>query len=50
MRLPSKIGLLLLAIWLVLMGLAAFVPAISGLGMLLSILAIVAGVFVFLDR
>jgi hypothetical protein len=47
MRLPSKIGMLLLSIWL---GLAAFVPAISGLGVLLSVLAIVAGVFIFLDR
>ena len=46
----KNIGMLLLAIWLILMGLAAFVPAIGGLGVVLSILAIVAGVFILIGR
>jgi len=46
----KNIGMLLLAIWLILMGLAAFIPAIGGLGMVLSILAIAAGVFILIGR
>jgi hypothetical protein len=42
--------MLLLAIWLILTGLVAFIPAISGLGVVLSILAIAAGVFILLGR
>ena len=49
-NLTKNIGMLLLAIWLILTGLAAFIPAISGLGIVLSILAIVAGIFILLDR
>jgi hypothetical protein len=50
MKITKNIGFLLLAIWLILSGLAAFVPAIGGLGIILSILAIAAGVFVLLGR
>lgn len=50
MNFTKNIGMLLLAIWLILMGLAAFIPAISGLGVVLSILAIAAGVFIILGR
>jgi hypothetical protein len=39
-----------LGIWLVVTGLAAFVPAIHGLGLLLSILAIAAGVLILFGR
>ncbi len=39
----KSIGSLLLAIWLILTGLAHFVPAIAGLAVVLAILAIVAG-------
>jgi fatty acid desaturase len=46
----KNIGMLLLAIWLILMGLAAFVPAIGGLGVVLSILAIAAGIFILIGR
>jgi hypothetical protein len=46
----KKIGLLLLSIWLILMGLALFIPAISDLDQVLSILAIAAGVLILLDR
>lgn len=50
MKLTKNIGLLLLSIWLILTGLVAFVPAIAGLDMILSILAIAAGVFILLGR
>lgn len=50
MKLTKNIGFLLLGIWLILSGLGAFVPAISGLGTILAILAIAAGVFILLGR
>lgn len=49
-KLAKSIGMLLLAIWLILTGLAAYIPAISGLGIVLPILAIAAGIFILLDR
>ena len=50
MRFTRNIGMLLLGIWLVLTGLAAFVPAIAGLGTILAILALVAGIFILIGR
>lgn len=50
MKITRNIGFLLLAIWLILTGLVAFVPAIAGLGVILSLLAIAAGVFILLAR
>lgn len=50
MNFTKNIGMLLLGIWLILMGLAAFVPAISGLGTILAVLAIAAGVFILIGR
>ncbi len=50
MALTSNLGMLLLAIWLILTGLAAFIPAISGLGVILAIIAIAAGVLILLGR
>ena len=50
MNFTKNIGMLLLAIWLILMGLAAFVPAIGGLGVILAILAIAAGIFILIGR
>ena len=44
----KNIGMLLLAIWLILMGLAAFIPGMPSI--LLSLLAIVAGVFILLGK
>jgi hypothetical protein len=44
----SNIGFILLAAWLILSGLSAFVPL--NLGKLLSVLAIVAGVFILLGK
>lgn len=50
MRFTKNIGFLLLSIWLILTGLVAFVPSVAGLGVILSLLAIAAGVFILLGR
>ena len=50
MQITRNIGMLLLAVWLILTGLAAFIPALAGLGVVLAILAIVAGIFILLQR
>ena len=52
MKLTKNIGMLLLGIWLVLSGLIPLLhPSFSGLGTLMAILAIAAGVFILLgDR
>ena len=42
--------MLLLAIWLIVSGLGAFIPALGDLGVILAILAIAAGVFILLGR
>jgi hypothetical protein len=49
-RITKNIGMLLLAIFLIAYGLVALIPALSGLGMVLAILAIAAGVFILLNR
>ena len=46
----KNIGFLLLAIWLILTGLATFISALGALGPILAILAIVAGVFIIIGR
>jgi hypothetical protein len=48
--LTKSIGMLLLGIWLILMGLSLFIPAIGNLNQILSVLAIAAGVFILLDK
>ncbi len=50
MRLTKNLGMLLLSIWLIAWGLSALVPALGGLGVILAILAIAAGVFILLGR
>jgi hypothetical protein len=50
MKITRNIGFLLLGIWLILMGLAEFVPAIKGLATILPILAIAAGIFILINR
>jgi hypothetical protein len=50
MKLTKNLGMLLLGIWLIAWGLVALIPALSGLGPILAILAIAAGVLVLLDR
>jgi hypothetical protein len=49
-RFTKNIGMLLLAIWLIAWGLFALIPALSGLGLILAILAIAAGIFILLNR
>ena len=49
-KLTKNIGMLLLAIWLIAYGLVALIPALSGLGMVLAVLAIAAGIFILLNR
>ena len=49
MRFNGNIGFLLLAIWLILTGLSSFV-SMGGLGVILALLAIAAGVFILMSR
>jgi len=49
MRFTRNIGMLLLAVFLILYGLVALL-GIGGLGVVLAILAIAAGVFILLGR
>ena len=51
MRLTNSLGMLLLGIWLILNGLLPLLHiSFSGLGTLMAILAIAAGVFILLER
>ncbi len=50
MKQPNKIFILLLAIWLIALVLAAIIPILSGLGVIIAILVIAASVFIFLGR
>jgi hypothetical protein len=52
MRLPRKIGVLLLGIWLIATGVLGLVPSLNlaGSGNILALLAIAAGALVILDR
>jgi hypothetical protein len=50
MRVTRNPGILLLALWLILTGLVYFVPTLSGLGVLLAILAILAGLLLLIGR
>ena len=49
MRFTNNIGFLLLAIWLILTGLSAFI-SMGGLAVILAILAIAAGIFILIGR
>jgi hypothetical protein len=42
--------MLLLSVWLIATGLAAFIPAVRGLGPLPSVLAIAAGILLLLAK
>ena len=51
MKLPNSLGMLLLGIWLILTGLIPLLSlGFSGLGTLMAILAIAAGVLIVLKR
>ncbi len=49
MKLPKNLGMLLLAIWLIVSGLSAFI-SFGSLGVLIPLLAIAAGVLLLLGR
>jgi len=50
-RINRNIGFLLLAIWLILYGLVAlFSLSFEGLGLLMGLLAIAAGIFILIGR
>jgi hypothetical protein len=49
MKFNRNIGFLLLAIWLILTGLSAFI-SMGGLAVILALLAIAAGIFILLNR
>ena len=48
--LTRNLGLLLLSIWLIATGLAAFIPRIGSLSLILAILAVAAGTLILLGR
>ena len=50
MRFTKNIGMLLLAVFLILWGLTALIPSLSGLSLVAAILAIAAGVFILIGR
>lgn len=50
MKLPKNLGTILLAIWLIVQGLMAFIPALASLNIVWAILAIAAGVLLLLDK
>ena len=49
MKFTKNIGFLLLAIWLILTGLSAFM-SLGNLAVILAILALAAGIFILLGR
>ena len=51
MKITRNVGMLLLAVWLILTGLIPLLQfSFSGLGSVMAILAIAAGVFIILGR
>ena len=51
MHITRNIGFLLLAIWLILYGLIALLSlSFAGLGIIMALLAIAAGIFILLER
>jgi hypothetical protein len=50
MKITKNLGMLALSIWLILTGLATFIPAVNGLSLLLAILAIAGGVAILIGR
>jgi hypothetical protein len=52
MKLPKRLGMVLLGIWLVVTGLITFIPAlsISIVTIIMAIIAIAAGILIMLGR
>ncbi len=46
----KNVGMLLLGIWLILFALAGYVPLIASLGILINVLAVVAGIMILIGR
>lgn len=46
----KNLGMLLLGAWLILFGLAGFVPLVASLGILIPFLAVAAGVLILIGR
>jgi hypothetical protein len=46
----QNLGMLLLAIWLIATGLVALIPGLSGLGLILALLALAAGILLLIGR
>jgi hypothetical protein len=50
MRFTNNIGFLLLAIYLILVGLVSIVPALAIPGIVLGIIALISGIFILIGR
>lgn len=50
MKTTKNIGFLLLGVWLILTGLSAFTSVLTGLGPIMALLALIAGIFILLGR
>lgn len=50
LRIKNGMGTLILAAWLILSGLATFVPAVRSLSEFFPILALAAGILLIMDR
>jgi hypothetical protein len=52
MNFKNNVGMLLLGIWLIVSGAVALVPAVffNGLGAIMAILAVLAGIFILLKK
>ncbi|QLH35756.1 MAG: hypothetical protein HWD61_06140 [Parachlamydiaceae bacterium] len=50
MRFTSNIGFLLLAIYLILVGLVSIIPSLAIPGIVLGIIALISGIFILIGR
>jgi len=52
MNFKNNVGMMLLGIWLIVSGVVALVPAVffNGLGAIMAILAVLAGIFILLKK
>lgn len=50
MNITKNLGMLCLSVYLILVGLINFVPALSGLALLASLAALLAGIFILIGK
>ena len=52
MNFKNNVGMMLLGLWLIVSGVVALVPAVffNGLGAIMAILAVLAGIFILLKK